>query len=119
MALAVLIVVRIFFSIIEGLGGVLTWRVYAKRETVKRQLALLRENKFPKREYAHDDFTSYLARIIDPESEYSAAQKATAKEIQVVLAAVESVGGLLGMRLHAATDAALDIYSPASEAPSI
>jgi hypothetical protein len=115
-AFGVLIAARTFFSIIEGLGGILSWRLYGKQVTVQKFLHFLRSNDFPKREYAHDDFLNYLARIED-EPEYSTSAKAAAKEIHVLLAAYESTGILVGARMHAASDAALDLYSPKSIAP--
>src|SRR6266436_4341709 len=64
-ALGTLVGVRLFFSIIEGLGGILTWRVYGKRVAVQGPLAILRANNFPKRRYKEEDFQDYLAGIAD------------------------------------------------------
>jgi hypothetical protein len=115
-ALGVLVAVRFFFSVIETLGTVISWRLYGKRFMVNKFVEFLRANNFPKRKYAHDDFLNYLARIED-EPSCPASVKASAKEIYFVLSTFESMGILLGMRMHSASEAALDAYSPKSEAP--
>ena len=115
-ALGVLVAVRFFFSVIETLGTVISWRLYGKRVMVNKFVEFLRANNFPKRKYAHDDFLNYLARFED-EPSCPASVKASAKEIYFLLSTFESMGILLGMRMHSASDAALDVYSPKSEAP--
>lgn len=115
-ALGLLVAVRFFFSVIETLGTVISWRLYGKRFMVNKFVELLRANNFPKRKYAHDDFLNYLARIEDDPS-CPATVKASAKEIYFLLSTFESMGILLGMRMHSASDAALDVYSPKAEAP--
>jgi hypothetical protein len=110
-ALGVLLAIRLFFSIIEALGGILSWRVYGKKVMIERNLKLLRANHFPKREYAHDDFAGYLARI-EQGPKYSEQLKAVAQQMYFVLSFFESAGMLSGMRMHAAADEALNIYSP-------
>lgn len=116
-AFGVLVAVRLFFSIIETLGSILSWRLYGRKFMVSKFLGFLRVNNFPKREYAHDDFSNYLARI--EEGPYTASVKASAKEIYFILSTFESMGILLGMRMHSASDVALDAYSPRSEAPDL
>ena len=115
-AFFVLLAARLFFSVVETMGSVLYWHAYGKRITVQRNLQMLRQSNFPKREYAHDDFLAYLSRI-ESESRYDANLRTAAKQWYFMLATWEQMGILLGMRMHAATDAALDIYSPKSEAP--
>ena len=115
-ALGVLLLVRLFFGIIETLGAVLSWRVYGKKLMVKKHLEFLRTHNFPRRTYAHDNISAYLLRIEDG-PEYSAPLKTTAKEMRSVLELCEGFGILLGMRMHSAAEAALDVYSPRSEAP--
>jgi hypothetical protein len=115
-AVGILVGVRLFFSIIETLGGILSWRAYGRSVMVQRFLELLRTNSFPKRTYAHDDFLNYLARIDDdPACPHSV--KASAKEIHFMLEVFESLGILLGMRMHSAAELALEQYSPRTEAP--
>jgi hypothetical protein len=76
---------------------------------------MLRANNFPKREYQHDDFLGYLARIED--GPYGDSVKTSTKEIYFLLSTFENMGILLGMRMHAASEAALETYSPKAEAP--
>lgn len=113
-AFALLVGARLFFSLIETLGSVISWRLYGKSFMVNKFLELLRANNFPKREYSHDDFLSYLSRIQD--GPYAASLKGSAREIYFLLSTFESIGILLGARMHSATEAALDEYSPKSEA---
>jgi hypothetical protein len=71
---------------------------------------VLRANNFPPRENAQDDFMNYLARLdsnYQPKPDYQRA----AKELYTLLASTEAQGILAGMR-NAASDAALDLYSP-------
>lgn len=116
-ALGVLVGVRIFFSIIETLGGVLTWHLYSKRLVIGKNLEFLRANGFPKRKYSHDDFLSYLVRIED-DPEQPTALRTAAREMHSVLGSCENMGILLGMRMHCAAEAALEIYSPKAEVPA-
>jgi len=114
-AFGVLIAVRLFFSVIETLGSVLSWHLYSKRLMIKKFLGLLCANNYPKRIYQDDDFLDYLARIED--GTYPDTLKKSAKEIYSLLSTFESIGILLGMRMHLASEAALEIYSPKAEAP--
>ena|SRR5665647_1041225 len=115
-AFGVLIGARFFFGVIETIGSVISWRLYGKKLTMDKFLLILRTNNFPKREYAHDDFLCYLARI-DDGPQYPTSIKTAAKEIYSLLLTYESIGILPGARMHAASDAALDVFSPKSEAP--
>ena len=54
---------------------------------------------------------NYLGRIENDEG-HSEQLKAAAKQWYQVLAFFETSGILVGMRMHAAADDALDIYSP-------
>lgn len=115
-AFGALIAARTFFSLIETFGSILSWRLYGKKLTVEKFLLFLRTNNFPKREYTHDDFLNYLARI-DDGPQYPGSVKSAAKEMHSLLATYESIGILLGARMHAASEVALNAYSPRSEAP--
>ena len=115
-ALGVLLIVRLFFGIIETFGSMLTWRVYGKKIMVDRNLQFLRAHEFPRRKYAHDGVSAYLLRI-EGDPEYTAPLKAIAKEMRSILELCEDIGILVGMRMHSAAEAALDIYSPKAEAP--
>ena len=114
-ALGVLIALRTFFDVIEKLGGVLSWRVYGKKVTANKFAEMLCANKFPKREYSHHDFSTYLHQLEEGPSEESV--KTSAKQLKFILEFCEEEGILLRMRMHVALDAALDIYSPRAEAP--
>jgi hypothetical protein len=63
-ALGVLLAVRLFFSVIETLGGVLAWRLYHKKRMVTAIVQVLRANKFPPKQRETDSFSAYLARIV-------------------------------------------------------
>lgn len=114
--LGILVAMRLFFSIIESVGSILSWRLYGKKKAIERNLTLLRSNKFPKRQYAHDNFLQYLVRIEQDES-CPLQIKSAAKQWEQALALFEDSGILLGMRMYSAADEALNIYSPKDEAP--
>lgn len=116
-ALGVLLALRLFFSVIETLGGVLTWHLHSKRVVVEKNLEFLRAHGFPKRTYSHEDFLSYLVRIED-DPEQSTSLRAAAKEMHSVLATCEGMGILLGMRMHSAGEAAFEVHSPKAQAPA-
>jgi len=115
-ALGVLVGVRFFFSIIETLGSILAWRLHGRTLMIKKHLEFLRAHKFPPRKYAHDGVLAYLSRIED-EPEYSAALRATAREMRSVLELCDDIGILVGMRMISSAEAALEQYSPRSSAP--
>ncbi len=108
--LGVLMAARLFFSVIETIGSIFSWRLYGKKKIVQLNLNILRFNNFPKREI-DDDFLNYLARIEINDS-HSMQLKAVAKNWEQSLAFFEHTGILIGMRMYAAADEALDIYSP-------
>jgi hypothetical protein len=102
-------VVRVFFSVIEGMGGILVWRIYGRRVAVAHWLKYFRENKFPPKEYASDDFGNYRARLM---SVYKRPVDVPflASEIDSWLASCEQRGILLGMRMNAAVEEAFRRY---------
>jgi hypothetical protein len=61
---------------------------------------------------------NYLSRIEDDDA-YPQQLKLAAKQWEQTLAFLESAGILIGMRMHAAADEALEMYSPKSEAPAL
>jgi hypothetical protein len=110
-AFGVLLAARAFFTLIEGVATFLNWRFAGRPAAVKGFLAVLRANNFPPRESTQDDFLGYIARLdsdYQPKPDYRRA----AKELYTLLASTEAQGILAGMRMHAASDAALDLYSP-------
>lgn len=111
--LGVLLLVRLF----EMLGSVLSWRLHGKKIIVNEYLEILRADNFPKRECMHDNLSNYLSRIEDPYSEYPPALKADAKKMIRAFEVNRVFGILTYMRVNTAAEAALDIYSPRSEAP--
>lgn len=113
--LALLLAARAFFGLIEGFSGVLSWRLFGKRQTVNDFLHLLRASEFPPRFYEHDDFTGYLSRVED--GEFPAPLKQAAAQFEQLLRIAESQGILAGMRMHAAAEAALEVHSPRARAP--
>lgn len=110
-AFGVLVGFRLFFSVIETLGSVLSWRLYGRKLMVQKMLEALRTNTFPKRFYSHDDILGYLARIEDSE-EVSSSVKSAAKQLEFMLVTFENLGILAGARMYSATEAALEVYSP-------
>jgi hypothetical protein len=117
-AFCVLFGIRLFFTVIETIGGILAWRLYGRQNTVQRMVTTLRANNFPMRKYFHDDFGNYLARI-DDEEEYPQAIRGMAKEIDHSLELFDELGAFAGWRYGAAWNAALDIYSPRENAPHL
>jgi hypothetical protein len=116
-ALWFLVVVRLIFAAIETLGSVLVWRFHGKQLVVDKYLESLRSHKFPDRIYEQDDFSTYLSRIADGE-EFPAALRSAAREMTKVMEVNEDSGILVGMRMWAAAEEALEIYSPRAKAPS-
>ena len=106
-----LVAARTFFSVIESVVAFLNWRLTGRPAAVQGFLAMLRANNFPPRENAHDDFLGYLARL-DSDYQPTPDYRRAAKELYTLLASTEAQGILAGMRMHAASDAALDLYSP-------
>lgn len=116
-AMGLLFLARLFFSLIEWLGTTLMWRLYGKRESACQYLALMREQNFPQRRYRHYDFSSQLAVIEEDGSEFPLSVQRIATEWRCALLAAERSGILPGMRAHAAIEAAYDLYSPKALAP--
>ena len=109
--LGVLIAVRLFFSVIETIGSIFSWRLYGKKKIVELNVNFLRNNNFPNRVLEHDDFLSYLIGIENNE-EYSFQLKILATNWKHLLLFFENTGILMGVRMNAAADEALDLYSP-------
>jgi hypothetical protein len=105
-----------FFSMIESLGGVLMWRAYGKRLLVDKYVAFMKEKKFPPRFYKDEDCLDYLARIED--GNFPLPTQRAAVRFQQQLATNEEMGILVGMRMHSASEAALEKYSPNADAPA-
>ncbi len=117
-ALLFLLAARLFFGVIETIGGFIAWHLHGKQKMIGFNLNLLIGNQFPKRTYEHDDASSYLYRISEDDS-YSQQTRMAAKQWEHMLTFYEISGVILGMRMHSAADAALDIYSPKNEAKQL
>ncbi len=115
-ALGVLLAARLFFGLVEGLAGIINWRLFGKRQTIAGFLQVLRTNNFPLRYNREDHFLSYLARVEDDEKS-SETLRRSAKDFERVLSLAEQQGVLAGMRMHAASEIALEAYSPRVNAP--
>ena len=116
LALGSLIAARQFFAFIECVSGIIVWRVYGREFIVSNFLRVLRENKFPLRYYQHDDFLNYLSRVSD-DCASSQALRFEVKAMEAMLLMWENSGFLVGARMHAATEIALERYSPRRSAP--
>jgi hypothetical protein len=105
----VLTAVRLFFSVIEGMGGILVWRIYGRSVAVAHWLKFFRENNFPPKEYASDDFGNYRARLM---ALYKRPTDVPylASEIESLLLSYEQRGILVGMRMNAAIEEAFRRY---------
>lgn len=109
-----LIAIRTGYALAEVLASTISWRLYAKRYMVDRYVLFLKSNNFPKRQYSSDGVSSYLARI----DGYSEAKiQAAISQIQFLLTTHEDLGIISGARVSSAWEAALDEYSPRSDAP--
>lgn len=104
-----LLIVRLFYSIIETLGGVLVWRAVGKRDMVSQMVQALSEGRFPPANDAAEGMLSYLVRIDDDDTPIQI--RLMARELKGGLQVYESIGILPGMRVHAAMDAALRKHS--------
>ena len=100
---------RIFFSIIETLGGVLAWRLFYRKQAVENYVQLFRANQFPPKEYYDDDFGNYSARLTTGHSQKPDAIKAC-QDLESILLMTERSGILRGMRIHAAVETAFERY---------
>jgi hypothetical protein len=76
-AFAVLVVVRLVFSIFDALVSVLSWKLYRKRFVVDAIVRDFRRFNFPKRE-PHEDGLQYLSRVQDTENLPFATRRAAA-----------------------------------------
>ena len=110
-ALGVLLAVRLFFSAIETLGSVLTWRLYGKKLLVEKIMHIFQANHFPKREYKHEDVGNYVTRLRE-DNETPLLVKTASEQLEFLFVTYENLGVLAGARMYSAAEAALDAYSP-------
>ena len=102
-ALGLLVAVRFFFSVIETVGTVVSWRLYGSNSWSTSSLSFCAQTIFPKRKYAHDDFLNYLARIEDDPTCPAAVKASVERDLLSPFPTFESMGILLGMRMHSAS----------------
>src|ERR1700752_4009638 len=107
-AFAVLLVVRLVFSLFDTLVNVLSWKLYRKRFIVDAIVNDFRRFNFPKRE-ANEDWLQYLSRIQSSESlPFSARRTAAFMEGQMDIH--DKSGFVLGMQSESAFTAAIDAW---------
>ena len=94
----------------------LAWKLHGRKVAAGKILRWLEANKFPQRYYRHDDFTNYLDRV-ENDAASPPSLKQEAKQMYAILTMVEELGIFVGMRMHAATEIALEMYSPRIDAP--
>lgn len=97
----ILIAVRMAYSAIEFIVGIIVWRTYGRRIAVKHFVSVMREGKLPKRVYCTDDTGNYFARIADPHLSYYKPGEITpgvqkvAAELDRVLRSVRDQHGMM------------------------
>jgi hypothetical protein len=111
-----LIGARMFFAAIDGLGGLLEWHLYLKKAVAEMFLRVFRDQRFPPRYYSHDDFLNYLSRV-QGDLGCTERVKWEAKAMESMLSMYENMGILVGTRHHAASEIALEAYSPKAQSP--
>ena len=115
LAVGWLLAIRATFGVIEFTGSIIAWRFHGRELVASSYANWLRDNRFPARYFADDDFTNYLVRIEDDERA-SPELKALAKEAYRTLGLFEHLGIRLGMRMNEASELGLEIYSPRKSA---
>jgi hypothetical protein len=108
-AFGVLVAVRAFFSIIEGIGGILVWRLYGRRIAVSQWAGYFRDNHFPPKQYFDDDFGNYCARLTT-NYQRPTDLAPVVHELQTILLSYERRGMVLGMRMNDAVETAFEQY---------
>jgi hypothetical protein len=135
MILGIMLLIRLGFSIMEAIGGILAWRFYNRKVMVNRVVDFLKAHNFPPRRCAFDDFDAYLSRIdkfgqyppkldmygkfIPEESPryYSQELINEARNFEQRLLETPYHGLFEERRLNGAYNLALDIYAPRDLAP--
>jgi len=135
MIFGIMLLIRLGFSIMEVIGGILAWRLYNKKAMVNRVVDFLKVHNFPPRRCAFDDFDAYLSRIdkfgqyppkldmygkLIPEETpryYPQELINEARKFEQRLLEAPYQGVLAERRQNAAYNLALDIYSPKDTAP--
>jgi hypothetical protein len=108
-AFGILLALRLFFSIIESIGGFLAWRFFVRRHTVAQLVGVFRSSNFPQKQYYDDDFGNYCARLL-AEQPSKTDYIGRAHELQTLLLTHEKRGIVAGIRMNAAVETAFEQY---------
>lgn len=108
-AFAVLLVVRLVFSLFDTLVSVLSWTVYRKRFVVEAIVNDFRRFNFPKRE-VNEDWLEYLSRIQSTESLPFPARR-TAAFMEGQMDILDKSGFVRGTQSESALTAAVDAWA--------
>lgn len=106
--LAVLLGLRLVFSLMEFSGSVLRWQLYGKKKTVRAYLDALSTNGMPRFLYARD-LDTYLYEVID-DFQVPPNVRAAAREIRIVFGMQTSQGFWAGLRFNKAASIALEMF---------
>jgi hypothetical protein len=109
-ALGVLLVARVFYSVLDGVGNTLVWRLLRRKQIIEATLATFKSLDFPMREYAADDVDAYLARI-ENDGNLPAEVRLAAHDLEFQLALFEKIGMIAGSRSRSAVEAAHHAYA--------
>jgi hypothetical protein len=116
-AVGLLVGLRLFFGLIEWLGGMIQWRLLGKKVLIEWYLDYFRSHGFPECEHNDYNVLSYLGRIQDGGSpRYSVELQRAATMLSGQLALLEDMGIIIGMRHMAAANEALNNFLPKSNA---
>jgi hypothetical protein len=110
-ALGWLLGLRLFFGVVETIGGILAWRVYGRRVSSGIFAQALREGKFPQRYDIYADADEYFDQVVADQSQ-PVDMRVAAGAFIGSMKAYRSVGLLFGLRIGGAWEAALELHSP-------
>ena len=110
-ALGWLLGLRLFFGVVEMIGGILAWRVYGRRVSSAIFAQALREGKFPQRYDIYADADEYFDQVVADQAQ-PVDMRVTAGTFIGSIKAYRSVGLLTGLRIGSAWESALEIHSP-------
>ena len=120
----ILVGARAAYGLLEFIISIIVWRVYLRRITVANFVAIMRENKLPKRVYCTDSVSSYFERISSPcisdyrEGQITPAIQKVANEMNTLLNTVRDQHGMMAeVRTWDAMKRALEIHSPDEDSP--
>jgi hypothetical protein len=109
-AFGVLLLARLFFSIIETIGKVIAWHSWGKSQTVQFVTNIFEQGDFPRTRQHDDDFLCYLDRVASDE-DLTEDQRCRASIIQFWLQMLDWQGVLAGRRADKAAEIAVARYA--------